>query len=628
MLTRAAFRRLTEAAAVTSSEPTSTEALSAESSTSATAIDSVNAANVNTNAKRPATAVIERAAEHSTRKRVKKERSKPVQREWTLPHGMGVVLCQPAPRTSQPEEFATSSAVTSPEGTFTSAIPTLSTTSVSFVKQSTKEKAVIPTKQTHISLRVTEVTAAHSTKQQKKQDPPVKRGASGRNILLLEQGIPPAKRTRITGVKYEDTSSQNSIADVAPLEVGQVKVEEKKGQQPSPRLLIFRGIAIKNSNAIKICDTVTVDATQVLDPDFRIKIKRGKDNPYGLTPGFSPYPYRRVPTPEACEHVYRILADLHGEVKQPEKMPAASLEVAGCGEVPCVLDALLRTLISGNTLMALADAAVKNLVQHYGLRKVGTGAGSIDWDKVRLGSHRELAETIKIAGNGPKKASHIKQILDMVYAENLEHIEAQTVDKGSEPGGKHGTDRQDLLSLDYMHRMTKDEAMAKLVTYPGVGIKTAACVTLFCLRLPCFAVDTHVHKFCRWLGWVPPNADPDNCFRHGDVMVPDHLKYGLHQLFIRHGQQCFKCRKATKPGTKEWDNADPCPLEHLLDRSKDEAGSEKSTQKSSDKSSGKSTRAKSEKNIKFKDGNERAEETQSESEVESKKETESKLELE
>jgi hypothetical protein len=56
-------------------------------------------------------------------------------------------------------------------------------------------------------------------------------------------------------------------------------------------------------------------------------------------------------------------------------------------------------------------------------------------------------------------------------------------------------------------------------------------------------------------------------------MVPDHLKYGLHQLFIRHGQDCFKCRKATKPGTKDWNEAADCPLEHLLVRSKDEAAS-------------------------------------------------------
>ncbi|KAL2263132.1 hypothetical protein VTK26DRAFT_8030 [Humicola hyalothermophila] len=364
-----------------------------------------------------------------------------------------------------------------------------------------------------------------------------------------------------------------------------MKVEEdhSKSQPDTPKLLVIKGVIVKNNIATKALDKIVVDATQLLDPDFRIMVKRGKDNPYGLTPGSSPYPYRRVPTPEACEEVHRILTNLHGEVKQPEKMPAASLEVAGCGEVPCVLDALLRTLISGNTLMALADAAIKNLVQHYGLRHEGSGAGSINWEKVRLSSHQELVQVIKVAGNGPKKSSHIKQILDMVYQENLERVREHCADATSNGGGD-GTESthaaRDLLSLDYMHGMTKDEAMAKFVSYPGIGIKTAACVTLFCLRLPCFAVDTHVHKFCRWLGWVPEKADPDNCFRHGDFMVPDQLKYGLHQLFIRHGQLCFKCRKATKPGTKEWNKADDCPLEHLLDRSKDEAWSKGKPRKS------------------------------------------------
>lgn len=67
--------------------------------------------------------------------------------------------------------------------------------------------------------------------------------------------------------------------------------------------------------------------------------------------------------------------------------------------------------------MALADATIKNLAQHYGIRQDGVGAGSINWDKVRLSSHQELVQVIKVAGNGPKKSSHIKQILDKVYEE-------------------------------------------------------------------------------------------------------------------------------------------------------------------------------------------------------------------
>ncbi|AEO54901.1 hypothetical protein MYCTH_2298082 [Thermothelomyces thermophilus ATCC 42464] len=388
--------------------------------------------------------------------------------------------------------------------------------------------------------------------------------ANGR--LVNQEGERPRKRVRVTP-PIGRTESDIRYLREGELKSNSVKIEDRASLiQPIPKVLIIRGITIKDNVVTRTSGKIIVDASQLLDPNLRRIVKRGKDNPYGLTPGFTPYPYRRVPTPEDCEEVHAILTQLHGEVKQPEKIPAASLEVAGCGEVPCVLDALLRTLISGNTLMSLADAAIKNLADHYGLRQEGTGAGSIDWNKIRLSSHQELAQVIKVAGNGPMKSKHIKQILDIVFDENVQRAMMQ------DPAPEAGKKAQDLLSLDYMHGMTKDEAMAKFVSYPGVGIKTAACVTLFCLRLPCFAVDTHVHKFCRWLGWVPENADPDNCFRHGDFMVPDHLKYGLHQLFIRHGQVCFKCRKATKPGTRDWNEAPDCPLEHLLDRSKDEAG--------------------------------------------------------
>ncbi|KAK0668596.1 hypothetical protein QBC41DRAFT_356467 [Cercophora samala] len=364
-------------------------------------------------------------------------------------------------------------------------------------------------------------------------------------------------------VKHEQQTPDQTLI-VAKKEV---VVEEKAGTAVITRkLIIFRGITVNDNLVTKSFGKILVDASQILNPDYRIQVKRGKDNPYGLTPGYSPYPYRRVPTPEACEEVHRILTEMHGEVKQPDRIPAASLEKAGCGEVPYVLDALLRTLISGNTLMAMADAAIKKLGEDFGLSTEGAGAGSINWEKVRVSSHQALVNSIKISGNGPKKAQHIKMILDKVYEENLERLKKAGKSKKNEDGTAH-----DLLSLDYMHAMTKDQAMDKFVSFPGIGIKTAACVSLFCLRMPCFAVDTHVHKFCRWLGWTPVKADPDNVFRHGDFMVPDHLKYGLHQLFIRHGQTCFKCRKMTKPGSKDWNEAPDCPLEHLLDRSKDDA---------------------------------------------------------
>ncbi|KAK0733659.1 hypothetical protein B0T26DRAFT_866899 [Lasiosphaeria miniovina] len=113
-------------------------------------------------------------------------------------------------------------------------------------------------------------------------------------------------------------------------------------------------------------------------------------------------------------------------------MPQASLEIAGCGEVPCDLDALLRTLISGNTLMALANAAIKNLAAHYGICAEGTGAGSINWEKVRLSPHNELVQVIRMGGISSRKSIHIKKILDMVYEESLERMDNTAIIPGAE----------------------------------------------------------------------------------------------------------------------------------------------------------------------------------------------------
>ncbi|KAK3363598.1 DNA glycosylase [Lasiosphaeria hispida] len=503
------------------------------------------------------------------RKRGRQTPAQPLKGGWTLPHGMGAVFAA-APSAVAPEH---SSAIeTAPASATQATAPVAASPAAPVVANAPRKPAVkgTTTRQTRISLRVTKPLSNGSGKSEE---------TTVKHEEVAREGGYPNKRARVTRSSTLKTA-QTAASDVLPGDTQTlVKTEIAEAALDTAgvtlsvvstrKVLIIKGITVKNNVAVKVEDKIVIDTSKILDPDYRAMVKRGIDNPYGLTPGYSPYSYRRVPSSEDCEEVYGILAELHGECKPPEKMPAASLEVAGCGEVPCVLDALLRTLVSGYTLMARANSAIQSLAKHYGVREQGTGKGSINWEKVRLSPQEELAGVIRIAGDGPKRARFIKTILDIVYEENVARLAAE----GVNPAEENGT--RDLLSLDHMHNMTRDEALAKFVTYPGIGIKTAACVTLFCLQIPCFAVDTHVQKFCRWLGWVPPKADPDNCFRHGDFMVPDHLKYGLHQLFIRHGQMCFKCRKATKPGTKDWNEAPECPLEHLLDRSKEEAGSAK-----------------------------------------------------
>ncbi|KAM0333596.1 hypothetical protein ACHAQA_002261 [Verticillium albo-atrum] len=298
-------------------------------------------------------------------------------------------------------------------------------------------------------------------------------------------------------------------------------------------------------------------------------------------PGQTPFPDWLAPSIEDCKKVHEILTEMHGEFKPPEKIPAPSTSVAGCGEVPDIVDALIRTLISGHTSMQNANLAIQDVIEKYGQWNADSiGAGSIEWNKVRLSEEHDVVDTIKRAGLGPTKGKDIKIILDMVYEDNQQRLaaynkERETGEMAGIQGAQELTQGQKdhqaskiqsgILTLDHIRGLTPDEAMLEFTKFPGIGVKTSSCLILFCLQQPSFAVDTHVWRFCKWLKWVPPKASRDDTYMHGEVRIPNYLKYGLHQLFIRHGKECRRCRSVTVEGTSDWDSAE-CPLEDLLDR--------------------------------------------------------------
>ncbi|EED19236.1 HhH-GPD family base excision DNA repair protein [Talaromyces stipitatus ATCC 10500] len=273
----------------------------------------------------------------------------------------------------------------------------------------------------------------------------------------------------------------------------------------------------------------------------KIKSKKGAAK-YGLTPGVSPFPEFSHPTVEECEEVNRLLSTVHGEVKAPTKVPQPSLTVTGCGEVPSVLDALIRTVLSGATTGANSAKAFKGLVDRFGILEMGIGKGSVDWNAVRVAPINEVFEAMKSGGLATTKSKYIKEILNMVYEENLArkeaHIKSEEEGNSGPAGAEHESKAQkeveialtdeNVLSLDWIHALDKEEAMLELIKFPGIGPKTAACVVLFCLQRPCFAVDTHIFRICKWLGWLP-SADTKRvteitAFSHLEVRIPDHLK--------------------------------------------------------------------------------------------------------
>ncbi|EON66421.1 hypothetical protein W97_05518 [Coniosporium apollinis CBS 100218] len=304
--------------------------------------------------------------------------------------------------------------------------------------------------------------------------------------------------------------------------------------------------------------------------------KKEKSNNYGLKKGETPYPDWPHPTPAECQEVVDALSKVHGKVTAPKEIPIPSLTVSGCGEVPSVLDALIRTRLSAATNGANSSRAFKGLVERFGVLQSGVGKGSVDWDAVRRADLADVFEAIKSGGLADVKSKDIKKILDMVYAENQARRKALTTSSSAMPAGaenssKEATDAEiaradeGVLSLDHLHQMESEDAFQHLIKYPGIGPKTASCVLLFCLQRPSFAVDTHVFRLCKWLGWVPPDkATRNTTYAHCEVRVPDELKYPLHQLLIKHGKSCPRCRAITGESSEGWGKG--CPIEHLVKR--------------------------------------------------------------
>ncbi|KAF7195510.1 putative DNA glycosylase [Pseudocercospora fuligena] len=332
------------------------------------------------------------------------------------------------------------------------------------------------------------------------------------------------------------------------------------------------------------------DPSEKIDPEVKVEEEDVKPTPskktpkkanYGLTPGVSPYPDFLRPTPEECEEVVRVLEKKHGKVVVPEAIPPPSLDVAGCGEVPSVLDALVRTRLSANTTNKNSSTAFQGLVSRFGTLKEGIGKGSVDWDAVRRAPNHEVFKAIERGGLAKIKSKDIQEILQMAYEENQERRNALNSSSDDPAGADHEPEsekqeeiakaKQNIISLDHLHLLSTNEAIEKMLSFPGIGPKTASCVALFCLQRPSFAVDTHVFRLCQYLGWVPksvkkgePKVDRNTTYSHCDARIPDQFKYPLHQLLIKHGKVCPRCRAITGTSSANWEEG--CPIEHLVKR--------------------------------------------------------------
>jgi endonuclease-3 len=165
---------------------------------------------------------------------------------------------------------------------------------------------------------------------------------------------------------------------------------------------------------------------------------------------------------------------------------------------------LVRTILSQNTNDGNRDRAYERLRSRYPT-----------WEEVRDAPVEDVIEAIRPGGLAPTKGPRIQAVL---------------------------RELPDHPDLDWTKDAPRDEAMDFLVSLPGVGRKTAACVMIFTWGRPEIPVDTHVKRVGTRLGLFRRRASFDEAHDEIRRLVDPEDAYEFHINLIRHGRRVCRPR--------------------------------------------------------------------------------------
>lgn len=172
------------------------------------------------------------------------------------------------------------------------------------------------------------------------------------------------------------------------------------------------------------------------------------------------------------------------------------------------LDMLIATLLSQNTNDKNSHRAYRNLRKTFPR-----------WEDILNVPTKTLAAVIRTAGMANQKSARIKGIL------------------------KATKERYGKLSLATLSKKSDDEVFDELLSFKGVGVKTAACVLVFSFVRDVFPVDTHIHRICGRLGLAPGCKTPDKTFEWMKKIVPKGKAYSFHTNLIRFGRKVCRSNR-------------------------------------------------------------------------------------
>ena len=177
------------------------------------------------------------------------------------------------------------------------------------------------------------------------------------------------------------------------------------------------------------------------------------------------------------------------------------------------LESLIGTILSQNTSDVNSGRAYDAMVRAFPT-----------WADVMNAKVRDLEKVLRPGGLAKTKGRRIQKILRSI----------------SVRGG---------LNLDFLEGLPDSDAERALVSFEGVGLKTARCVLLFALGRDVFPIDTHIERILKRLGIIPANMTVTQAHAYVPPLIPRGACLSLHLNLIFHGRavchsrnpECGKC---------------------------------------------------------------------------------------
>jgi DNA-(apurinic or apyrimidinic site) lyase len=296
---------------------------------------------------------------------------------------------------------------------------------------------------------------------------------------------------------------------------------------------------------------------------------------YKVKFGESPWPSLVSPTHEQSLEVFHILVAWldkeHGIFVDKDGSSSAGENRTSTDDR--TIDVIVRTIMAQGTTNELALTAQQEMRVAYPYIINGrTVVGKIpNYHLMRVQGEAKLRGIIEVAGFANKRSAFIMATLNTIYERNIANTKAHNnceIPPDTETGqpANVGDFVPGMLSIDELLNMNIIDAHNLLLSIPGIGPKTAHCVMAFNLGFDLNAVDTHVMKAARNLGWIGDYINTEiKAFNHLDGRLPKGFKRGVHQVLWHHGVQCKRCkRNAAKDDVR--DGEPICPIEHLVTR--------------------------------------------------------------